>query len=296
VWIASLLAAARAAADPGPCVSATGYALVGMHSNANYGGDVTWLFTPPGGSDVFCDPPHSGRVQVGGSRGSVIVEYLAGTGVAFATGSIANPSATSANRGHVQLNLFLEFTAVPDDPGATDAIPVVLRARHDFAGVATSVSGSGTAFNSHEGFYQVLRGSTAGQLVDSWDSDGLVMTGGGRFDFVRPIEVLPNVPHVLSALLFQESYARGTLGSTQGSAAAEASSTVTFQVDTEAAASVVWEVENAFGVPPPQLGVVAVPEAGALTPAAVSALVGLWSATRRRAGSGVACPSTHSRS
>lgn len=280
VWIAAVaLAASSASADPWPCASTTGYALVGLHSNASYDGDVAWLFTPPGGGDVFCDPPHAGRVELGGSRGSVIVEYLAGTGVAFATGAIANPNGTIANRGHVGVTLFLEFTALPDDPGATAPIPVVVRARHDFARFAASVSGSGDASNSHDGSYEVRRDTTFGTTVDSWNSDGLVPTDGGRFDFARPLNLLPNVRYYLSATLRQESYTRGTLGAVDGSGAADASSTVTFAVDTEAAASILFGVESALGIPPPQLGVVTAPEAGALAPAFAT----LWLLRRQRA-------------
>jgi hypothetical protein len=226
VWVAALaLAASSASADPWPCASTTGYALVGLHGNASYDGDVAWLCTPPGGGDVFCDPPHAGRVELGGSRGSVIVECLAGTGVAFATGAIANPSGTAP-------------------------IPVVVRARHDFARFAASVSGSGDASNSHDGSYEVRRDTTFGTTVDSWNSDGLVPTDGGRFDFARPLNLLPNVRYYLSTTLRQESYTRGTLGAVDGSGAADASSTVTFAVDTEAAASILFGVESALGIPP----------------------------------------------
>jgi hypothetical protein len=279
------LGGAPAVADPLPCLMATGYALVGGHSNANIaGGDPAWLFDPSGG-DVFCDPPHTGSAGLSGAKGAAIVEYLAGTGLGIATGAIANESANGGNRAHIAVMLFLEFRVVPDDPGATAAVPIVVRTRNAFGRVAASASGTGgSGSNSHVAYYEVHQLSHQGLLLEDWTTDGLAIFEGGTIDFEIPIAAPPNTPLYFVALVNQQSYAYGrTFGSASG--AADASSTVTLQVETEAAASIVFEVESTLGIPPPMLGVVTVPEAGGSL-AGGAALAALHAARRRaeRAG------------
>jgi hypothetical protein len=82
------------------------------------------------------------------------------------------------------------------------------------------------------------------------------------FDLKQILEVPTNSHLFFLASLTQQSFAAGNLGSRKGYGSAEASSTVTFDVSTEAQASIIFDLESTLGLPPPMLGVVSVPEPG----------------------------------
>lgn len=271
-----------ASADASPCVFDTGYAFVGLQSGVIVGGDPVWLF-PPGSEEGLCDPPHTASREVGGGAGSGIIDYLAGSGLALATGTIATPSAHQLNRAYLQTIMVHEFRVVPDDPSSTAPVPITVRARHDFGRVRTSVSGTGSAANSHVGFYAVrLTDWLSGPAYATWDTEDFVAAEDESFTVTQPLDAPVTGPLFLVATINQESAARGALSGPNGSGAAEISSEVTFQIDTEAAASIVFESASTLGLAPPQLGVV-VPEAGGLL-AGGAALLAL-AALRRRLSS-----------
>jgi hypothetical protein len=280
--------ATDASAEADSCVLATGYAFVGLQSGVIVGGDPLWLF-PPGSVEGFCDPMHTGERAAGGAVGSATIEYLAGTGLSLATGAIGSPSAHQLNRGYLQAQMVFEFRVVPDVPSATP-VPITVRARHDFGPVRTSVSGSGNASNSHVAFYE-LRGISwnSGPSYAVWDTEDFVPAEDESFTVTQGVSAPVNAPLFFVATVRQESAARGALSGSNGSGSAEASSTVTFQIDTEAAATIVFESASTLGLPPPQLGVV-VPEAGGglAGGAALLALAALRRRGTRRRASGAA--------
>lgn len=264
-----LLCATDAFAEADTCVFGTGYAFVGLQSGVIVGGDPSWLF-PPGSLEGFCDPPHTGSRAVGGAPGSAVIEYLAGTGVALATGAIGSPSAHQLNRGYLQAQMVFEFRVVPDVP-STMPVPITIRARHDFGDVRTSVSGNGSASNSHVGFYEVRLTTWQGSAAAIWDTEDFVAVEDGSFEVAHSFDAPVTGPLFFVATVRQESAARGALSGSNGSGSAEAEATVTFQIDTEAAASIVFESASTLGLPPPQIGVV-VPEAGGLLAGAAALL------------------------
>jgi hypothetical protein len=281
--VLGLVAPAPALADePGPCLAATGYVFLGSQGTVSlYGGAPVVLFTP-GDPTAFCDPPHADQLEIGGPSGAALIEYLAGTGLALATGVVASPSATQGNRAFLTGSLIFAFRVVPDDPGATAPIEISIDSRHDFERVRTEVSGVGIAENSHEGFYTLRQLSPSGLAIGtSWSTQGLVPSEGGAFPLSVARTVPAGVPLFLEVSVSQQSFARGSFGAQAGSASAEISSTVTLAVGTGAPASVVFELEEKLGASPPQLGVVTVPVPAA-GPAGGAALAGLW-ALRRRA-------------
>lgn len=265
-----------ARADADGCVFETGYAFVGLQSGVIVGGDPAWLF-PPGSDEGYCDPPHTASREAGGPSGSAIIEYLAGNGIALATGAIGSPSAHQLNRGYLQTILVHEFRVVPDQAGSTAPVPITIRARHAFGRVRTSVSGTGSAYNSHVGFYQVRPTYWQGSASATWDTEDFVAVEDGSFEVAHSLDAPVNGPLFFVATISQQSTARGALSGPNGSGSAEISSEVTFQIDTEAAASIVFEAGSTLGLSPPQLGVV-VPEAGGLLAGgtALLAFAALW--------------------
>ena len=247
------------------CLADTGYALVGTSGAAVTGNDEpSWLFTSPPGAVVFCAPPHEDLLERTSTSGSAIVGYLAGTGLALATGALANPSDSQFQRGFLRVTFLFEFQVLPDDPAARDPVEITVTSWHAFSKVAVASSGSGQGFNQHEGFYELRRFSRTGMRIGApWDTDGLVPVEGASSVLAQPLTVPIATPLFLLATVAQESAASGNFGAQTGSGAAEQSSTVTFEVTTDAAASVVFALEERLGLPAPRLGVVTVPEPGA---------------------------------
>jgi len=264
---ALLLQAGAASADPTACLAQTGLALVGFFGAARvHPAEAFELFEP---NDVFCAPPHQSSITLGGESGAATAEYLASTGLSYATGAIGvGSTATGLNRSDLHMPHILEFRVVPDAPRATDPVPIRIRIRHDFGRVAANVSGPAIAENSFEGFYEVRSGSPLGTGIGGpWGTSGIVPVDGTSFLQTHTIDAAPDVPLYLFAIIVQTSAARGGRNGIVGSGAAEVSSAVTFEVDTEAAAQIVFASEERLGLPPPRLGVVVAPEPGVgLTP------------------------------
>ena len=154
----------------------------------------------------------------------------------------------------------LEFRVVPDEPSATDPMPIRIRIRHDFGRVAANVSGTA--------------------IGGPWSTSGIVATDGTSFPQTHTIEAPQEVTLYLYAVIVQTSAARGGRNGIVGSGAAEVSSAVTFEVDTEAAAQIVFASEERLGLPPPRLGVVVAPEPGAVLTTGI-ALATLLAGRRR---------------
>lgn len=284
--LASLLFASAARADLTTCLNETGYAFIGGRSGLILeGSDPVWLFDPDGGHEqVFCAPPHEGMGGISSPSGSVVVEYLAGTGFALATGALATSEATQFNRMYVDTTLVFEFRVVPNDPQAMDAVEIQVIARHAFDRVRAEVSGAGGAANSQQGAFEIRQGFPNGPRVGSlWLSQGVVPSEGAVIDSPRTVEVPVSNALYLFANVKQESDARGGLSGQQGaSGAAETSSSVTFEITTEADATIEFALVDALGIPPPMLGVVTVPEASGGLAAALAALAALGRRSARR--------------
>lgn len=253
------LVAGAASADPAPCLAQTGLARVGFFGAARvHPAEAFELFEP---NDVFCTPPHQSSITLGGESGAATAEYLASTGLSYATGAIGfGSTATGLNRSDLHMQHILEFRVVPDDPSATDPMPIRIRIRHDFGRVAANVSGPA--------------------IGGPWSTSGIVATDGASFPQTHTIEAPPEVPLYLFAVIVQTSAARGGRNGIVGSGAAEVSSAVTFEVDTEAAAQIVFASEERLGLPPPRLGVVVAPEPGAVLTTGI-ALATLLAGRRR---------------
>lgn len=271
---ALVLVAGAASADPAPCLAQTGIALIGFFGAARvHPAEAVHLFDQ---NEIFCAPPHEASVELGGESGAAIAEYLVGTGLSYATGAIgAGSTASGLNRSDLHMQHILEFRVVPDETSATDPVPIRIRIRHDFGTVAANVSGPAIAENSFEGFYEVRSGSPLGTGIGGpWGTSGIVPVDGASFLQTHTIDAPPEVPLYLFATVVQTSGARGGRNGIVASGAAEVSSAVTFEVDTEAAAEIVFASEERLGLPPPRLGVVVAPEpaAGLASGIAVAAL------------------------
>ncbi len=254
-----------AAADTRACLNATGYAFEVYSFTAVLAGNEAIFPFPSLDDSSFCDPPHTGEFAIGGEAGSGVLLYTAGTGMSVATGAIASPSISGQSQGRISSSLFFGFTVVPDDPQSASPVPIEIVARHSFGRVRVDVSGFGAAGNYHVGYYAVHFGSYSGPVIGrTFSSEGVVTAAEGEsFDLHFETDVPVNQQLVLSTSLQQNSLASGSVGSRAGSGSAEVSSTVTFEVQTTAAASIVFDIESGLGLPPPMLGVVTVPEAGA---------------------------------
>jgi len=279
----ALLLASAAHADLNGCLDETGYAFIGGRSGlVLYGSTAVWLFDPDGGYEqVHCGPPHEGMAGISSPSGSVLVEYLAGTGLALATGALASSEATQFNRMYVDTTLVFEFRVVPNDPEATNPVEIDVVARHEFGEVRADVSGVGDVANSHEGAYWVNSFSPNGPRIGNiWLGQGIIPSTGALFNVPNSLAVPVNTKLYYFANAKQQSLARGGLSGQQGSGgAADQSSTVTFEITTEADAVIEFALEDKLGIPPPTLGVVTVPEAsGGL----LGALAALASLGRRR--------------
>jgi hypothetical protein len=290
--LASLLLANAARADLLTCLNETGYAFIGGRSGlVLWGSDPVWLFDPDGGYElVFCAPPHEGMLGISSPSGSVVVEYLAGTGLALATGALATSAATQFNRMYVDTTLVFEFRVIPNDPQATDPVEIDIVARHEFDEVRADVSGVGDVANSHEGAYWVNSFSPNGPRIGSiWLGQGIIPSTGAVFNVLNTLAVPVNTNLYYFANARQQSVARGGLSGQQGSGgAADQSSAVTFEITTEADATIEFALVERLGIPPPMLGVVAVPEAGGGLAAALATLAALGRRSARRATPGPA--------
>jgi hypothetical protein len=279
IALASILLASAARADLQTCVNDTGYAFIGGRSGlVLWGSDPVWLFDPDGGYEqLFCAPPHEGMLGISSPTGAVVVEYLAGTGLALATGALATSEANQFNRMYVDTTLVLEFRVVPNDPEATDPVEIDIVARHEFGEVRADVSGVGSASNSHEGAYWVNRLSPNGPRIGNiWLGEGIVPSTGAVFNVPNTLAVPVNTSLYYFANAKQQSLARGGLSGQQGSGgAADQSSTVTFEITTEADAMIEFPLVERLGISPPMLGVVMAPEAGGGLAIALATLTAL---------------------
>jgi hypothetical protein len=266
-----------AAADTRACLNATGYAFYADSFTAVFADNQAIFPFPSLDDGSFCDPPHTGDFAIGGETGTGVLLYTAGTGMSVATGAIASPSISGQSQGRISSSLFFGFTVVPDNPQSASPVPIEIVARHSFGRVRVDVSGFGAAGNGHVGYYAVHFGSDSGPVIgQTWSSEGVVTAAENEsYDLHFEIDVPVNQYLVLATSLQQNSLASGSVGSRAGSGSAEISSTVTFEVQTTAAASIVFDIESGLGLPPPMLGVVTVPEPGAGSSGAWVPLVAL---------------------
>lgn len=285
-FVLSLLVCDRAHADLLTCLNETGYAFVGGRSAiVLVGSDVVWLFDPDGDlEEEFCAPPPAGMSAIGASSGAGVIEYLAGTGLALATGSLGTPQASNLNRTYITAGLVLEFRVVPNDPQNTSPVEIDIVARHEFDEVRAEVSGLGYASNSQLGVYEVRTSPFGGRIGTIWLSEGLVVPStGAAFDVPRTLTVPVDRSLYYFATIVQESTARGgVIGGQTSSAAADQSSITTFEITTEADATIEFPLVEALGLAPPTLGVV-VPEASGGLLAGLAALGVLGGRRPRRA-------------
>jgi len=156
---------------------------------------------------------------------------------------------------------FFVFTVIPDDLESTDPILITITARHDFGGIAASSNGGASASNNHVTRYDLRRGSTGGpQVLPPWNSELIIPEPNESFDLIQDVTAPVDEKLYLLATLEQLSSAVGSSGANPGSGSAQLSSTITYEVSTEAAASIVFDLETLLGLDPPALDVVSAPE------------------------------------
>jgi hypothetical protein len=246
--------ASTASADVTSCLAETGYAFEPANGAVTAGGGIIYLFPSELGF-AYCEPPLQDQATLTAGGDTAVAGYLSGTGLSMGTGAIATPTGSSgAVRGHMLVGQHFSFTVIPDDAESTDLVPITLTTRHRFGRVRTSANGTASAGNHFEGFYN-LSGYGPG-----WNTSGLPAVEDDVFDVSVVRDVIPNVTLYFSSALSQQSFAAASKGANPGSGAAELSSMVTYEITTEAEATIVFDLEELLGIPPPQLDVVSVPE------------------------------------
>jgi hypothetical protein len=249
--------AGPAAADLATCLSQTGYAFQDFGTAARLDGGVTRPFP----DSTLCAPPIQGMVNIGDDSGAVLMEYQIGFGLYAFTAAIASPDVSGVSQGFVGFSQFFVFTVIPDDSESDDPIFITITARHDYGGIAASSNGGAAASNSHVTRYDLRVGSNGGpQVLPPWNSELIVPQSGESFDLIQHVDAPVNVKLYLLATLEQQSGAIGSSGANPGSGSAQFASTITYEVSTDAAASIVFDLETLLGLDPPALDVVGVPE------------------------------------
>ncbi len=269
-------------ADVGTCLDETGYALEELNSAARGAGAFEEAT-----AGVSCDPPRHVEVSIASGSGTGIASYSAGPGVRVGTGALGIPNQNDVFEGRVIIEQTFEFSVVPDEPSATDPLPITIVARHRFGTVSTEVSGRGSAFVEQLGEYTLrqLRFDGPGVGIAPWKYEGPVPGAGEVVDIVKEVDVPVRTPLFFRAFLRSRSTAWGSTVGTGNSAASTLNSEVTYAIFTDAAASIVFVAEE-----PPGLDVLPAPEPETAWGQIVAAASLL--ALRRRSRASASSPAT----
>ncbi len=262
------------------CLNSDGMAFVGGHSAAvTYSSNVTWLFGGPGGGTVLCDPSLGGEAVNAAVGNAATVAFAGGTGGITTTGAIAAPDSSSMANGYFAGSYYYKFRVIPDDPTSIEPITIDFITRHEFGTVLGTASGSGAFFqNSFQAKYWVNQ-LPIQTLFPRWTSGSGAPTAGTYVDIPYSMTVFPNQDLYFIAEIRQSSLGTGRISPEQASASASVASVWTFEATTDDPATIVWEIETALGLAPPQLDVVPEP---AFAASLATCLLGLSMASRRR--------------
>ena len=152
--------------------------------------------------------------------------------------------------------------------------------RHRFGPQQLASSGGpiASASNGFRSFYELRQFFYSGIRVGpDWDTDGLLIVSDGYHDVSHSVSVPVNTALFFINRFSHESFAQASGAS--ASAAAAIASLWSFEVNTEADATIVFGVEELLALSPPQLDAVPEPEG-----AVAAGLLALFGLAARRPG------------
>ncbi len=280
---------ALASAMPGPataepfedCQLAEGVAVHGAGGAVSAGNGSAFVFGGPLGGAVLCNPPTMSSTELVYGGSAARVAFTTGAGGYFDTlASVAQDDSDA--RAWVRLDFAYPFRVVPDDPLSTAPVEISIITRHRTS-TDISVAGGASASNSLSADYAIGNGYTSEPgFFQQWSSGGAPPVPNGYFDIVHTAQVPVNTVLNFRARLQPQSYASDGNLANPGGGGAGMRLLWTFAAETDAAATIVFDFEDALGLDPPSLDFVPEPGFGTALGGCVLTLAGLRRHSRAR--------------